>query len=81
MNRRLSRTKIINNEFYDDLNEGWYTNFEHPVALLRAEHALSTPWILGCLPPVRKIIDIGCGAGILANRLAKKQWRNQQKQF
>ena len=65
------RPKIINNDFYDDLNDGWYNNFEHPVAFLRAGHALRTPWILANLSPNRKVIDIGCGAGMLSNVLAK----------
>ena len=71
MERRCRPSKMINNDFYDDLYEGWYSRLDHPVALLRAGHALRTPWILDSLPPVRKIIDIGCGAGILANELAK----------
>ena len=64
---------MINNEFYDDLEEGWYTRNDHPVALLRAEHIVRTPWILSLLPPSSKILDIGCGAGLLSNVLAKNQ--------
>lgn len=62
----------MNNDFYDDLNEGWYHAFDHPIALLRAENAIRAPWILSHLQQNQKILDIGCGAGFLANELAQK---------
>jgi 2-polyprenyl-6-hydroxyphenyl methylase/3-demethylubiquinone-9 3-methyltransferase len=66
---------VINNEFYDDLKEGWYTRNDHPVALLRAEHLARTPWILSLLSPSSKVLDIGCGAGFFSNVLAKNDHR------
>lgn len=64
----------VNNEFYDGLEEGWYTLKSHPVALLRAENRLRIPWILASIKERFKdkisILDIGCGAGMLANALA-----------
>ncbi|WGL58493.1 bifunctional 2-polyprenyl-6-hydroxyphenol methylase/3-demethylubiquinol 3-O-methyltransferase UbiG [Pigmentibacter sp. JX0631] len=67
---------LINNEIYKDLNEQWYTGKNY-VALLRSEAKLRNPWIKlqieqnfadlkNC-----KILDIGCGGGLLANDLAE----------
>jgi len=63
---------MINNEFYNDLEERWYTANDHPIALLRAENAVRIPWILEKLSPSSTVLDIGCGAGFLANCLAQK---------
>jgi len=64
----------INNEFYNILNEDWYSASNHPVALLRAENKVRNPWISN---EIRKrfnqnisLLDIGCGAGLLTNALA-----------
>lgn len=61
----------INNAFYDDLGEAWYQASDHPIALLRAENAVRIPWIAKQLSPMSSILDIGCGAGLLTNALAK----------
>ena len=68
MERKSKR--FVNNSFYDDLDERWYTELDHPVALLRAEHAARMPWIDQTLSPASKVLDVGCGAGLLANALA-----------
>lgn len=64
----------INNAFYEDLGDAWYEDHIHPIALLRAENAARNPWILDQikkrLGPSQHILDIGCGAGFLANTLA-----------
>lgn len=65
----------INNAFYDSLGEAWYDAQNHPVALLRAENQLRAPWMLQeinkrCGPTPQMILDVGCGAGFLANALA-----------
>lgn len=60
----------INNEFYETLNEAWYTASNHPVALLRAENRVRNPWILSRLSPCSHVLDMGCGAGFLANSLS-----------
>lgn len=60
------------NDSYADLNDGWYCKTDYPLAVLRAEHALRAPWMMENLSPARKILDIGCGAGMLANTLAKR---------
>lgn len=65
----------VNNAFYDTLGDRWYEAYDDPVALLRAEGRLKNPWVaeriatsLSNLPG--RILDIGCGAGFLANALA-----------
>jgi 2-polyprenyl-6-hydroxyphenyl methylase/3-demethylubiquinone-9 3-methyltransferase len=65
----------VNNTFYDALEEAWYEDDLHPIALLRAENATRNPWIqekiLKSATGARDILDIGCGAGFLTNALAK----------
>ncbi len=61
---------MINNAFYDELGDGWLLRSDHPIALLRAENNVRIPWIEKRLAESTKLLDIGCGAGLLANRLA-----------
>lgn len=67
-------TASINNAFYDTLNEDWYKALNHPVALLRAENKVRNPWIMETIQKSYAekcaVLDIGCGAGLLANPLA-----------
>ncbi|MDB5050323.1 MAG: 2-polyprenyl-3-methyl-5-hydroxy-6-metoxy,4-benzoquinol methylase [Fibrobacteres bacterium] len=65
----------VNNAFYDNLGERWYEAYDDPVALLRAEGELKNPWVSQRIRSARnaapgRILDIGCGAGFLANALA-----------
>jgi 2-polyprenyl-6-hydroxyphenyl methylase / 3-demethylubiquinone-9 3-methyltransferase len=73
MERRKSG---INNDFYDGLLDQWLSANDHPVALLRAENRERNPWILETItkqcPSPCRILDIGCGAGLLSNFLASK---------
>lgn len=68
--------KKVNNDIYDTLGERWYEAYDDPVALLRAESKVKTPWILeriknhGLLFNTTKVLDVGCGAGFLSNELA-----------
>lgn len=65
----------INNSFYETLGEQWHEACDHPIAILRAENALRTPWVIETIRAntaerTSKVLDIGCGAGLLCNPLA-----------
>lgn len=64
--------KTINNTFYDELGTQWISATDHPIALLRAENRLRNPWIASQLPAKAKVLDLGCGAGLLTHDLAKQ---------
>jgi len=70
---------MINNGFYEELLESWYTAQDHPIALLRAENAVRIPWILSELSKRAStgafLLDIGCGAGFLTNAAQKAGYR------
>jgi hypothetical protein len=40
----------VNNAIYDELGERWHTAQDDPVALVRAEARLRTPWVTVVLP-------------------------------
>ncbi len=69
---RQTRTQTVNNAFYDTLHEGWYQENNHPIALLRKENAVRNPWIASHLTPSSRVLDIGCGGGLLTNDLAQR---------
>ncbi len=65
----------VDNDIYNDYGERWYTAKDDPVALLRAEARSRYQWIVsemtGRYPgKAIRILDVGCGAGFLANALA-----------
>jgi 2-polyprenyl-6-hydroxyphenyl methylase/3-demethylubiquinone-9 3-methyltransferase len=65
----------VNNEFYEDLGDKWYSDYVNPVAILRAEAEIKLSFIKNVFTATgvrlsAKILDIGCGAGFLANPLA-----------
>jgi len=66
--------KLINNEFYHDLDETWHQGHNHPITLLRAENRVRNPWIEQEITQhfhnTVKILDIGCGGGLLTSYLA-----------
>lgn len=72
----MEQTSKINNGIYEIYGERWYSAYDDPIALLRAENRLKVPWIherilkLSVNDP--KILDVGCGAGFLCNEFAKK---------
>lgn len=66
----------IDNKFYDQYGERWYTAQDDPIALLRAENGAKIPWILSKIrelgSPGHKVLDVGCGGGFLTNDFAKR---------
>lgn len=72
----METTSEINNAIYDQYGEKWYTAYDDPVALLRAENKAKFPWILNKLrelsTPGSKVLDVGCGGGFLSNELARQ---------
>jgi 2-polyprenyl-6-hydroxyphenyl methylase/3-demethylubiquinone-9 3-methyltransferase len=68
---------VVNNEWYADLGERWYHAQDTPIALLRAEARQRNPWIADEIarvigPRAARVLDLGCGAGFLANYLAAR---------
>lgn len=67
--------EIVNNEAYDHLAERWYEAQDDPIALLRNQHKLEITWILEVIHKNvgqrAEVLDMGCGAGFLANDLAE----------
>jgi 2-polyprenyl-6-hydroxyphenyl methylase/3-demethylubiquinone-9 3-methyltransferase len=73
---RGSEPGAVNNAWYDGLGDSWYVAEDTPIALLRAEARHRNPWIadtIGAGP--RAVLDLGCGAGFLANYLAARGHR------
>lgn len=63
--------RAIDNAWYADLGARWYTAEDTPIALLRAESRHRNPWIAEMFRDApRDVLDLGCGAGFLANHLA-----------
>ncbi|MDG0815769.1 bifunctional 2-polyprenyl-6-hydroxyphenol methylase/3-demethylubiquinol 3-O-methyltransferase UbiG [Bdellovibrio svalbardensis] len=73
----LRDRQIINNAIYDHLNEKWYAAHDHPIAVLRAESREKLNWALPLLleKNSRTVLDVGCGAGFVANFLAQKNFQ------
>jgi 2-polyprenyl-6-hydroxyphenyl methylase/3-demethylubiquinone-9 3-methyltransferase len=68
--------RSLNNEWYADLGARWYEAEDTPIALLRAEARHRNPWLVDEIartlgPGPRDVLDLGCGAGLLANELAR----------
>jgi 2-polyprenyl-6-hydroxyphenyl methylase/3-demethylubiquinone-9 3-methyltransferase len=70
----------IDNAWYADLGARWYSAQDTPIALLRAESRHRNPWIADEIARVFggapcRVLDLGCGAGFLANYLAARGHR------
>ncbi|MBC7661087.1 MAG: 3-demethylubiquinone-9 3-O-methyltransferase [Chitinophagaceae bacterium] len=66
---------VINNDFYDELDERWYNDDGHIIGLLKAESKVKTIYVREIfaaenLPKGAKILDVGFGAGLISNKLA-----------
>ena len=64
----------VNNAFYEELGDRWYTAKDDPVALLRAEAHHHNPWIMERIRHdfggrACDVLDVGCVGGFLANDL------------
>ena len=67
----------VDNTIYSTLGDRWYDADDDPVALLRAESRLRNPWVArhvhAAFTAQRcRVLDVGCGAGFLANDLAAR---------
>ena len=77
---RARRRRAINNAWYADLGARWYTAEDTPIALLRAEARHRNPWIAAAVTRLHDgracaVLDLGCGAGFLANDLGARGHR------
>lgn len=66
----------INNDFYDELGDRWYTDDSHAIALLRAEAVPKVDYIRDVfdrvgLAPGASVLDVACGAGLVSLPLAE----------
>jgi 2-polyprenyl-6-hydroxyphenyl methylase/3-demethylubiquinone-9 3-methyltransferase len=69
----------VNNSIYETYGDRWYTAYDDPIALLRAESKAKLPWVLerirahgGRAGSGYHLLDVGCGAGFLSNALAQE---------
>ncbi|MFZ4714941.1 MAG: bifunctional 2-polyprenyl-6-hydroxyphenol methylase/3-demethylubiquinol 3-O-methyltransferase UbiG [Bacteriovoracaceae bacterium] len=61
----------VNNSIYELYGDRWYTAYDDPIALLRAENKVKTPWIASRIKNQEShVLDVGCGGGFLSNALS-----------
>ena len=66
----MANKNEVDNSIYDNYGHQWYTAVDDPIALLRAENKVKSPWIMERIQKPSAILDVGCGAGFLTNELA-----------
>lgn len=67
----------IDNRYYDDIHDHWWSTGEGPVAGLHAMNPVRAGYFESALATRRplagtRILDVGCGGGILAEELARR---------
>lgn len=67
----------IDNDLYDRLGQRWYDAWDDPVALLRCESKEKLKWATPYLNDRASLLDIGCGAGFIANQIARERQTSQ----
>jgi len=71
----------VNNTIYEEYGDRWYTAYDDPIALLRAESRAKAPWVVDRIRAKFKgarrpeVLDAGCGGGFLSNHLAEAGFR------
>jgi 2-polyprenyl-6-hydroxyphenyl methylase/3-demethylubiquinone-9 3-methyltransferase len=70
----------VNNAFYDDLGDRWFEGDDHAIALLRHESVAKVDYVRETLAehgigPGARVLDVGCGAGLVALPLAESGYR------
>lgn len=70
----------VNNDIYETYGDRWYTAYDDPIALLRAESKAKVPWVLERIKTSFKLeevelLDVGCGGGFLTNALARENFK------
>jgi len=70
----------VDNTVFSQLGDRWYEADDDPIALLRAEARLRNPWIARRIAAAFAdapcdVLDVGCGAGFLANDLGARGHR------
>jgi 2-polyprenyl-6-hydroxyphenyl methylase/3-demethylubiquinone-9 3-methyltransferase len=78
--RARAEAPAIDNRFYDDLGALWHEGDAHAVSLLRAETPTRLEYVLSVLRreglnPGARVLDVGCGGGLLALPLAAAGYR------
>ena len=67
--------KEVNNEFYHELGDIWWTAQDHMVTFLRDESHIKLDYIDKQVAlhkhAVKRVLDFGCGAGLISIPLAK----------
>jgi ubiquinone biosynthesis O-methyltransferase len=66
---------VVDNSIYETYGDRWYTAYDDPIALLRAESKVKSPWVIEQIrthfrgKKETAVLDVGCGAGFLSNEL------------
>ncbi len=78
--RARPEAQAVDNAFYDELGALWHEGDAHAVALLRAETPVRLDYVRAVfaregLRPGARVLDVGCGGGLLSLPLAAAGYR------